>query len=181
MAGGRTRWAVILSGLWMLVFVVALGPLLSEVPIPALAGLLILAGFGSLKPRDLARTWQTSKSSGAAALITMVATLLVPIHVAVLIGVILSLLLVGINSSHRATAVVALEPVAPGSLAPCRGARFTATRPGHRPGHRGIRGLRLRPRDLSLELPQPSEPAGRTRRPSAVRSCSACGVTCART
>ena len=26
MAGGRTRWAVIISGLWMLVFVVALGP-----------------------------------------------------------------------------------------------------------------------------------------------------------
>jgi sulfate permease, SulP family len=114
MAGGRTRWAVILSGLWMLVFVVALGPLLSEVPISALAGLLILAGFGSLKPRALARTWQTSKSSGAAAVITMLATLLFPIHIAVLIGVILSLLLVGINSSSS-TRVLALEPSGPGS------------------------------------------------------------------
>jgi SulP family sulfate permease len=114
MAGGRTRWAVIISGLWMLLFVVALGPLLSEVPISALAGLLILAGFSSLKPRELARTWQTSKSSGAAAVITMTATLLVPIHVAVLIGVILSLLLVGINSAST-THVVVLEPIAPGS------------------------------------------------------------------
>jgi sulfate permease, SulP family len=113
MAGGRTRWAVILSGLWMLLFVVALGPLLSAVPIPALAGLLILAGFGSLKPRALARTWQTSKSSGAAALITMFATLLVPIHIAVLIGVVLSLLLVGINSAST-THVVALELATPG-------------------------------------------------------------------
>ncbi len=113
MAGGRTRWAVILSGLWMLVFVVALGPALSAVPIPALAGLLILAGYGSLKPRALARTWQTSKSSAAAALITMTATLLVPIHIAVLIGVVLSLLLVGINSS-KTTHLVALEPIAPG-------------------------------------------------------------------
>ncbi len=113
MAGGRTRWAVIISGLWMLVFVVALGPALSAVPIPALAGLLILAGFGSLKPRALARTWQTSKSSAAAALLTMIATLLVPIHIAVLTGVILSLLLVGINSS-KTTHIVALEPMAPG-------------------------------------------------------------------
>ena len=113
MAGGRTRWAVILSGLWMLVFVVALGPALSAVPIPALAGLLILAGFGSLKPRALARTWQTSKSSAAAALLTMVATLLVPIHIAVLTGVVLSLLLVGINSS-RLTHVRALQPAGPG-------------------------------------------------------------------
>ena len=113
MAGGRTRWAVILSGLWMLVFVVALGPVLSAVPIPALAGLLILAGFGSLKPRALARSWQTSKSSGAAALITMTATLLFPIHIAVLIGVILSLLLVGINSASS-THIVALDPAGPG-------------------------------------------------------------------
>jgi SulP family sulfate permease len=113
MAGGRTRWAVVISGLWMLVFIVALGPLLSEVPIPALAGLLILAGVGALEPRELARTWRTSKSSGAAAIITMVATLLVPIHIAVLIGVILSLLLVGINSS-TAVRVVALAPVGPG-------------------------------------------------------------------
>jgi SulP family sulfate permease len=108
MAGGRTRWAVIISGLWMLVFVVALGPLLSNVPMPSLAGLLILAGFGALKPKELARSWRTSPGSGAAALITMVATLLVPIHVAVLIGVILSLLLVGITSS-TANRVVALE------------------------------------------------------------------------
>ncbi len=113
MAGGRTRWAVILSGLWMLLFVVALGPALSAVPIPALAGLLILAGFGSLKPRLLARTWQTSKSSGAAAVLTMVATLLVPIHIAVLIGVLLSLLLVGINSS-ASVHLTALEPIGPG-------------------------------------------------------------------
>ena len=127
MAGGRTRWAVVISGLWMLIFVVALGPLLSEVPIPALAGLLILAGFGSLKPRALARSWQTSKSSGAAALITMVATLLVPIHIAVLIGVILTLLLVGINSAstdpHRHPRTGRPRPLAPraevpGSLPP---------------------------------------------------------------
>jgi SulP family sulfate permease len=113
MARGRTRWSVIFSGLWMLLFVIALGPLLSEVPIPALAGLLILAGFGSLRPRELSRTWQTSKASGAAALLTMVATLLVQVHIAVLIGVILSLLLVGIASAS-ATRVIALEPVAPG-------------------------------------------------------------------
>jgi SulP family sulfate permease len=113
MAGGRTRWAVIISGLWMLVFVVALGPLLSDVPMPALAGLLILAGFGALKPRDLARSWRTSWASGAAAIITMVATLLVQIHIAVLIGVILSLLLVGITSASSAR-VVALERVGQG-------------------------------------------------------------------
>jgi SulP family sulfate permease len=95
---------------------------------PALAGLLILAGFGALKPRQLARSWQTSKSSGAAALLTMIATLLVPIHIAVLIGVILSLILVGINSSSAAN-VVALQPIAPGRWR--RGEVPPSLPPGH--------------------------------------------------
>jgi sulfate permease, SulP family len=159
MAGGRTRWAVILSGLWMLLFVVALGPLLSEVPISALAGLLILAGFGSLKPRDLARTWQTSKSSGAAAVITMMATLLVPIHVAVLIGVILSLLLVGINSSSS-TQVLALEPISPGGW---RRAELPGSLPPGRVTVLDVEGSGefASVPALFARLPQPSEhPAG---------------------
>jgi SulP family sulfate permease len=156
MAGGRTRWAVIISGLWMLVFVVALGPLLSDVPMPALAGLLILAGFGALKPKDLARSWQTSMASGAAALITMVATLLVPIHVAVLIGVILSLLLVGITSS-TSNRVVALERGDHGSW---RRVEVPGTLP---PGHVTVldiegAGAFVSVPGLFAQLPRPAAP-----------------------
>lgn len=112
LAGGRTRWSVVLSGIWMLVFVVALGPLLSDVPIPALAGLLILAGVQALRPRELVRSWHTSRSSGLAALVTLVATLFIPVHLAVLLGVLLSLILVGIDSAG-AVRVVALEREGP--------------------------------------------------------------------
>ena len=181
MAGGRTRWAVILSGLWMLLFVVALGPLLSEVPIPALAGLLILAGFSSLKPRDLARTWQTSKSSGAAALITMTATLLVPIHVAVLIGVILSLLLVGINSAS----------IDAGARPRSRSPPVAGVVPRY-PVHCHLAGSpSWTSRDLGSSPPFPRSSRNspnhrRTRRAhptpvSRLRSCCGCGGTCART
>lgn len=167
MAGGRTRWAVILSGLWMLVFVVALGPLLSDVPMPALAGLLILAGFGALKPRDLARSWQTSLASGAAAVITMVATLLVPIHVAVLIGVILSLLLVGIGSA-TGNRVVALERGDDGSW------RRVEVPDVVEPGHVTVLdiegpGAFASVPGLFAQLPRPAAPAdGATGAPAAV-------------
>lgn len=113
MAGGTTRWAVVISGAWMLVFVVALGPVLSDVPIPALAGLLILAGWQSLKPHELVLAWRASLASGVAAVVTMLATLVLPVHVAVLIGVLLSLLLVGITSAG-AVHLNALEPAGPG-------------------------------------------------------------------
>lgn len=108
LAGGRTRWAVILSGVWMLVFVSMLGPVLGFVPIPALAGLLILAGIESLRPRRLNRSWRTSTSSAAAAGVTVLATLTLPVPLAVLTGVVLSLILVGISSASLVR-VVGLE------------------------------------------------------------------------
>ncbi len=176
MAGGRTRWAVILSGLWMLVFVVALGPVLSAVPIPALAGLLILAGFGSLKPRALARSWQTSKSSGAAALITMTATLLFPIHIAVLIGVILSLLLVGINSASS-THIVALEPARTRPVAP-RPRSPPSWHPGRSPSWTSRDPAPSPPSPhCSTSCPRPPPTATAGPSPS---SCG-CAATCART
>lgn len=113
LAGGKTRWAVVISGVWMLVFVVALGPLLSAVPIPALAGLLMLAGFQALRPKRLGRSMRMGRPSAVAAVVTMVATLVAPIQVAVLTGIVLSLMLVGVSSSSRVR-VSGLEPDAHG-------------------------------------------------------------------
>jgi SulP family sulfate permease len=107
LAGARTRWASVFSGLWMLLFVVALGPALGVVPIPALAGLLILAGLASLRPQRLRQSRAAGPSSFAAAIATVLATLVMPIHFAVLTGVVLSLALVALDSAS-AGRVVAL-------------------------------------------------------------------------
>ncbi len=101
MSGARTRLASILSGLWMLLFVVALGPILGVIPIPALAGLLIVAGFQALTLGPLELSWRTGRASSAAAVVTLVATLTLPIPIAVLVGVVLSLALVGISSATQ--------------------------------------------------------------------------------
>ena len=101
MSGARTRLASILSGFWMLLFVVALGPVLGLIPIPALAGLLILAGFEAFRIGPLQLTWRTSRASSAAAVVTLVCTLTLPISIAVLVGVLLSLVLVGVTSATQ--------------------------------------------------------------------------------
>lgn len=108
MSGGRTRLAVILGGVWMLVFVFALGQVLGLIPIPALAGLLILAGFQALKLGTLELSWRTNRASSAAAVVTLVCTLTLPIAVAVLVGVLLSLILVGVSSATQIR-IVGLE------------------------------------------------------------------------
>ena len=126
MSGGRSRLAVILGGVWMLVFVFALGPILGVIPIPALAGLLILSGVQAIKLGTLELSWRTNRASSAAAVVTLVCTLTLPIPIAVLAGVLLSLILVGISSATQIR-IVGLERDergrwtrvdAPGSAAP---------------------------------------------------------------
>ncbi len=92
-SGARTRWASILSGVWMLVILAAFSPLVGRVAMPTLAGLLIYAAVSSVKPREISTILHTSLVSAIAATVTFGATLFLPIQVAVGVGVALSLVL----------------------------------------------------------------------------------------
>lgn len=63
------------------------------IAMPALGALLILAGFRSLKPSDNSSVWSTGWQSRIAALVTLISTLILPIQLAVGLGVLLSALL----------------------------------------------------------------------------------------
>ena len=92
LAGGVGRLSVIASGAWMIIFLVALSGIVGQVAMPTLAALLILAGFQSLKPREVRAVWRTTRSGAVLMSMTLVATLLLPVTVAVGLGVILSAL-----------------------------------------------------------------------------------------
>ena len=92
LAGGVGRLSVIASGAWMIIFLVALSGIVGQVAMPTLAALLILAGFQSLKPREVRAVWRTTRSGAVLMSLTLVATLLLPVTVAVGLGVILSAL-----------------------------------------------------------------------------------------
>jgi carbonic anhydrase len=44
-SGAATRWSAVLHGVWVLIFVAALAGLLRQIPLPALAGLLVVVGL----------------------------------------------------------------------------------------------------------------------------------------
>ncbi len=90
LAGGVGRLSVITSGAWMILFLVALSGIVGQVAMPTLAALLILAGFQSLKPREVRAVWRTTRSGAVLMTLTLVATLFLPVTVAVGLGVILS-------------------------------------------------------------------------------------------
>ena len=53
-AGARSRWSLVFAALVMAVVIVAFGEVVGQVAMPALAGLLMLIGFRTIKPADLA-------------------------------------------------------------------------------------------------------------------------------
>ena len=100
-AGARSRLTNILGGVFVAGIVLLAAPLAERVPMPALAALLIVAGFQGLRIPSAVTIWKTSKFSSAAMVLTFLATLLVPLHLAVLLGVAFSLLLHVFRESNK--------------------------------------------------------------------------------
>lgn len=92
-AGARTRWAAIMSGVWMgIILILFTGPV-ARVAMPSLAALLILAGCRTIKIGELRSIWQTGWVSRITIATTFVAALFLPIQAAVGIGATLAALL----------------------------------------------------------------------------------------
>ena len=104
-AGAKTRWANILAGVFVAPLVLLLGNFVMRVPMPALAGLLIVVGFQSFKPKDVLTVWQTGLTARIAMVLTFISTLVMPLQYAVFVGVIVSILLHVFTSSNVVTVV----------------------------------------------------------------------------
>jgi sulfate permease, SulP family len=111
--GGRSRWAAICSGLWMIAILLAFSQVIGLVAMPTLAAVLIYAAAKSLRPRELVSILRTGPTSQIAVVTTFCATLFLPIAAAVGIGVSLSLLL-QLNQEASDLKVVQLSPIGDG-------------------------------------------------------------------
>lgn len=100
-AGAKSRWTNIFAGLFVAVIVLVAAPLVELVPMPALAALLIVAGFQGLRVQQAITVWNTGKVAGVVMIMTFAATLLVPLQYAVLLGVALSILLFVFRQSNK--------------------------------------------------------------------------------
>jgi SulP family sulfate permease len=111
--GGRTRWAAIWSGVWMLVILAFFSELVAKIAVPTLGAILIFAAIGSLRLGEVASILRTGRISQVAVITTFAATLFLPVAAAVGIGVALSLLL-QLNQGAMDLTVVELIPLGDG-------------------------------------------------------------------
>jgi sulfate permease, SulP family len=111
-AGARTRWAGVFAGVWLALLVVVAGSLAELIPMPVIGGLILVIGAELVAGRwaDIVLVLRTAPLSAVAMLVTFVATTELPLHQAILIGAITSLVLYCVKASQSAR-LMALVPV----------------------------------------------------------------------
>jgi SulP family sulfate permease len=100
-SGAKSRFANVFAGITIVIVLLLFGDAIASLAMPALAGLLIVVGFGTLKIQDIELVWKTGNVQRTVMVITFVFTLLVPLQYAVLIGVALAILLFVFNQSNK--------------------------------------------------------------------------------
>ncbi|MBX0329131.1 STAS domain-containing protein [Oscillochloris sp. ZM17-4] len=90
-SGAQTGLGNAFSGIFVLAAMFLLTPLIAHLPRPALAGTLVITAYSMIDRRAMARIWRGAPGDTVIMIVTLAATLALPLQFAVLIGVLMSL------------------------------------------------------------------------------------------
>jgi len=88
-AGAQSRWSAAAHSVFLLIFVLALAPLVEQIPLPALAGVLIATASHMVKIGELRKTAKLSHLDGIVLGATLLVTVVSNLTAAVLVGLVL--------------------------------------------------------------------------------------------
>jgi SulP family sulfate permease len=90
-AGARTSLVSVFAGVFVLIASFVLAPLVAQLPRAVIAAELVLAAWGMIDRRRIARIWRGARGDATIMVVTLLATLLLPLQFAVLAGILMSL------------------------------------------------------------------------------------------
>ncbi|MEU6183750.1 SulP family inorganic anion transporter [Streptomyces coeruleorubidus] len=105
-AGAKTKASRVLHGVWLLLFAAALPSALALIPLPALAGILVHAGWKLIPFRQIAGLWRGHKGEAVILVVTAVSIVAVNMFEGVLIGLALAVIKTAWEASHLKTEVI---------------------------------------------------------------------------
>ena len=100
-AGAKTRFALVLASGVMAVVVLFFSGVVGYIAMPSLAGLLIVVGFETIKPREIEGVYKTGHVQAVVMTVTLVLTMVIPLQYAVLVGVGISMILYIARQSNQ--------------------------------------------------------------------------------
>ena len=101
--GARSRWANVFLGVFVAIFVIFFSNAVEQVAMPAIAGALILVGVGIIAGNleEFRDVWDISPVKRVIMLTTLLATLVLPVQTAVLLGVFFSFIDFAFSASQK--------------------------------------------------------------------------------
>ena len=99
-AGAKTPLAAVFAAVSLALILLLIAPLTAYLPMPAMAGILMLVAYSLIDMHHIKRIVRTSRPEAVILLTTFLATLFVELEFAIYVGVILSLLLYLNRTSH---------------------------------------------------------------------------------
>ncbi len=89
-AGASSRWSAVMHGLWLLVFVALLTPILRLIPVSALAAMLVYTGVRLINLRVIPELWRVGVGEVFVFLATAVTIVAEDLLTGVIVGIVLS-------------------------------------------------------------------------------------------
>ncbi|XHM65272.1 SulP family inorganic anion transporter [Streptomyces nigra] len=105
-AGARTKASRVMHGVWLLLFAALLPSTLALIPLPALAGILVHAGFKLIPFREIVSLWRHHRGEALILVATAVSIVAVNMFEGVLIGLALAVVKTAWEASHLRLEIV---------------------------------------------------------------------------
>ncbi|MFF8391740.1 SulP family inorganic anion transporter, partial [Cellulosimicrobium funkei] len=99
-AGARTKASRVMHGVWLLLFAALLPSTLALIPLPALAGILVHAGWKLIPFAKIVPLWKEHRGEALILIVTAVSIVAVNMFEGVLIGLALSVVKTAWEASH---------------------------------------------------------------------------------
>ncbi|MFF7888064.1 SulP family inorganic anion transporter [Streptomyces sp. NPDC020794] len=99
-AGARTKASRVLHGVWLLLFAALLPAALGVIPLPALAGILVHAGWKLIPLREIVSLWHEQRGEALILVVTAVSIVAVSMFEGVLVGLALAIVKTAWEASH---------------------------------------------------------------------------------
>jgi hypothetical protein len=95
--GAKSQWSNFFHGLFLLIFILLLRPVIELIPVSALAGMLIFTGFRLASPKEFKHMWEIGRSEFIVFVATCVIVLATDLLIGIAAGILINLLFVVIK------------------------------------------------------------------------------------